>query len=199
MKENWNQRFASDEYIYGTQPNRYFEEKLSGLTPGKLLLPGEGEGRNAVFAALGGWQVTAMDLSDQAKLKAKKLAELNGVDFEYFVDDMSVFDFGEEKFDAAALIYAHMPPETRKTVHRRIVSSLKPGGYIIMEAFDIKQIGNTTGGPKTADLLYTVPMLHEDFEGLEIFQLEEIHDLNNQGTMHQGAADMIRLFARKPI
>lgn len=199
MKENWNERFASAEYIYGTLPNTYFKEKLSSMAPGKLLLPAEGEGRNAVFAALSGWQVTAMDFSDQARIKAMKLAESNGVTVDYIVEDMSSLDFGQDKYDAAALIYAHMPPETRQNVHRRIVKSLKPGGYVIMEAFSKKQIRNTTGGPKTEELLYTVDILRDDFEGLEIFQLEEVSDLNNQGIMHRGRADMIRLFARKPL
>jgi SAM-dependent methyltransferase len=198
MKETWDQRFSSEEYIYGTFPNQFFREKIAGLAPGTLLLPAEGEGRNATYAALQGWKVTAMDFSEQAKAKALKLAEINHVRFEYLVDDLRTIDFGAEKYDAAALIYAHMFPDYRREVHERIVRSLKPGGYIILEGFNKKQVRNVSGGPKTEDLLYSIPELAGDFKGLEIILLEELTGDLSQGTYHQGKADMIRLFGKKP-
>ena len=96
MKEMWDQRFASEEYAYGTQPNLYFKEKLTGLEPGTLLLPAEGEGRNAVFAAGLGWEVRAMDFSGQGRIKALKLAERMGVQLDYTIGDLAVEDFGEQ-------------------------------------------------------------------------------------------------------
>lgn len=127
MKEKWDERFAVEEYIYGTEPNRFFSEVISGLAPGRLLLPAEGEGRNAVYAALAGWKVTALDFSTQGREKALKLAESKGVELEYLLGELASFDFGEEKYNAAALIYAHMPPEFRQEVHRRIVKKPEAG------------------------------------------------------------------------
>jgi len=196
MKEMWNQRYAGEEYAYGTLPNQFFKEKLEGLHPGKLLLPAEGEGRNAVFAASLGWQVKAVDFSEQAKVKALKLAELNNVQLDYSVGDITTLDFGEGVFDAAALLYAHLPPGLRKMVHQRITRSIKPGGYLIIEAFNTKQIKNDSGGPKSVDMLYTIPLLNEDFKELDRLLLEEDTIWLDQGSFHQGEAAIIRLFGR---
>ena len=198
MKEMWDQRFASEEYAYGTQPNLYFKEKLTGLEPGTLLLPAEGEGRNAVFAAGLGWEVRAMDFSGQGRIKALKLAESMGVQLDYTIGDLAVEDFGEGIYDAAALIYAHMPPDFRKQVHRRILKSLKPGGFIILEAFNKGQVGNSSGGPKSVEMLYSTDILADDFEGIEFDTLQELTISLDQGAFHQGHSAIIRMFGRKP-
>ena len=197
MKEMWNQRYAGEEYAYGTLPNLFFREKIMGLKPGRLLLPAEGEGRNAVFAAGLGWHVTAVDYSEHARAKALRLAELKGVSLDYKVEDFTGLDFGHDAYDAAALIYAHIDPGHRKLVHQRIVNSLKPGGYLILEAFNKNQVRNSSGGPRSEDLLYSVPMLQEDFKGIEISVLEETTVHLDEGGFHQGDAAIIRLFGRK--
>ena len=74
MKEFWEIRYAEKQYAYGENPNVYFKEQLDKLKPGKILLPAEGEGRNAVYAAKQGWEVMAFDLSSEGKNKAEKLA-----------------------------------------------------------------------------------------------------------------------------
>jgi SAM-dependent methyltransferase len=197
MKEMWDQRYSGEEYVYGTLPNLYFSEKIKALPPGKLLLPAEGEGRNAVFAAGLGWQVTAVDYSEEAKKKAMKLAENLSVNIGYIVDDLAGFDFGKEVYDAVALVYAHFTPEYRNRIHRRIVSCLKPGGMLILEAFNPDQLKNNSGGPKSIEMLYTIPMLEDDFKELTILQLEETSIDLDQGDYHQGNAAIIRLLARK--
>ena len=90
----WNERYSSDEYVYGTEPNQFFKEQIQKINPsGRLLLPGEGEGRNAVFAAKLGWNVDAFDQSSVAKMKAETLAKLNNVKINY-----SNVDLGKLKF-----------------------------------------------------------------------------------------------------
>jgi SAM-dependent methyltransferase len=197
MKEMWDQRYSGEEYVYGTLPNLYFSEKITALPPGKLLLPAEGEGRNAVFAAGLGWQVTAVDYSEEGKKKALKLAENLSVDIKYIVDDLAGIDFGVDIYDAVALVYAHFTPGCRSQIHRRIVSCLKPGGLLILEAFNPDQLQNNSGGPKDIGMLYTTAMLEDDFKGLTILQLEETTINLDQGEYHQGDADIIRLYARK--
>jgi hypothetical protein len=198
MKEMWNQRFASEEYVYGTQPNLFFKEMITGLKPGKLILPAEGEGRNAVFAAGLGWEVRAMDYSEQGRIKALKLAESMGVQMDYTIGDMAAENFGEEIYDAAALIYAHMPPDMRKPVHRRILKSIKPGGFIILEAFNKDQVRNSSGGPKSIEMLYSSEILADDFAGLEFDIIQEITVSLEQGVFHLGESAIIRMFGRKP-
>lgn len=83
MKEFWDERYAVDEYVYGKEANLFLQSKLVGIEPGKALFPAEGEGRNAVFAATLGWDVTAFDISSSAKIKADKLAEEKDVSIDY--------------------------------------------------------------------------------------------------------------------
>jgi hypothetical protein len=63
MKDFWNERYGWDESAYGEQPNEYFKKQLAQLEPGEILMPAEGEGRNAVHAAKSGWHVKAFDTS----------------------------------------------------------------------------------------------------------------------------------------
>jgi SAM-dependent methyltransferase len=197
MQDMWNQRFSAEEYYYGTDPNPYFKERIDDLQPGKLLLPAEGEGRNGVYAALKGWQVTAADFSSEGRKKALKLAEQNQVSMDYLLTDITKSDFGTEQYDAVALIYAHMAPDIRRTVHRKLIRSLKPGGYLILEAFNRKQLGNSSGGPKSVDMLYSIEILEEDFNEMEIVELSEYEMHLDAGDGHSGNAEIIRFFGRK--
>ena len=197
MKEMWNQRFAAGEYYYGKEPNPWFKEKMDSLVPGSILVPADGEGRNGVYAATLGWQVTAIDFSEEGRKKALLLASEKNVSVQYLIGDISQTDFGTGKYDAVAMIYVHMPPPVRREVHRKLVNSLKPGGWFILEAFNPKQITNTSGGPKTPDMLYTVPILQEDFHDIEIIELNEYRVYLEAGDGHSGPADIIRFFGRK--
>lgn len=198
MKELWNERYAAPEYIYGTQPNAWLAEKLELLKPGSVLFPAEGEGRNAVYAASKGWKVVAFDQSEQGQQKALKLAQEQGVSILYSLDDLTTFEASNGEFDAIALIFVHMPEEIRKNTHQRLLKFLKPGGYLILEAFTKDQLKNSSGGPKNELLLYDKNITESDFRDLEILQSEEITTHLNEGPLHRGEACVVRLFARKP-
>lgn len=198
MKEQWNERYAADHYIYGINPNEWFSEKIRHLKPGKLLLPAEGEGRNAVFAAKCGWEVTAFDQSEEGKKKALKLAAGENVDINYLIADLNDFDSKPSEFDLIAFIFVHMPEEIRQSVHRSLCQLLKPGGHLILEAFTREQIKNTTGGPKTLQLLYTKEFIEVDFNHLNFIEFEETLTSLDEGPLHKGDAHVIRLFAQKP-
>jgi 2-polyprenyl-3-methyl-5-hydroxy-6-metoxy-1,4-benzoquinol methylase len=199
MKEHWDERYSAESYIYGTLPNAWLAAKIQGLTPGKLLLPAEGEGRNAVFAATKGWQVTAFDQSVEGQKKALKLATEKKVHIEYQIHDLTEFEFSAEHFDAIALIFVHLPEETRQTVHQNLLKSLKPGGYLILEAFTKTQLTKNTGGPRSEQLLYECEQIKQDFISLDIIERSELTIELNEGLLHQGEAHVIRLFARKPL
>jgi SAM-dependent methyltransferase len=195
--EFWDKRYSEEAFAYGREPNQYFKQKIDELKPGKLLLPGEGQGRNAVYTAKLGWQVTAIDLSNAAKRRALEFAKQNNVKIQYYVTPLEEFDFPENEFDAAALVFTHFPPEKRSTIHSLIIKSLKTGGKLIIEAFSKKQIGNTSGGPKDLASLYSIDELKEDFKNLKIIESTETQVELDEGPYHQGKADVIRMVIEK--
>jgi SAM-dependent methyltransferase len=202
MKEFWNKRYSSEQYAYGELPNEYFRETISGLDPGKILLPAEGEGRNAVFAASIGWDVSAFDISDAGKEKAEQLAEKHGVGIKYLIGDVESLAFEVDSFDAIGLVFAHFPKMTRQKIHHRLSTYLKHGGHLIIEAFSKKHlaynmINEKAGGPKDEEMLYTVEDIRSDFPGYHILELIETDTSLHEGEYHQGKASVIRFFGKK--
>ncbi len=193
MNSFWNQRFEVEEYVYGTEPNRFFKEQLDKLSPGKLLLPGEGEGRNAVYAAKTGWHVTAFDSSTAGKSKAENLAKNNGVNIHYQIADYESAEYGPNEFDVTGLIFAHMHPEKRREIHRKLTAFLKPGGMLILEGFSKKQIHNNSGGPKNVEMLFSKEELQNDFVHFSKLEITENEIVLDEGTFHQGTASVIRV------
>jgi len=197
MNNFWNERYSQEQMTYGTEPNVFFREQLQSLEPGKLLLPAEGEGRNAVYAALKGWQVLAFDFSEAGYKKAMALAEQRGVTINYQIIDAAQFACEPESMDAVALIYAHFPPVLRLEMHQKVITWLKPGGTVILEAFHPKQLAYNSGGPKDENMLYTAEMLQKDFSQLTIQMLEEVEIQLNEGLYHIGAGYATRMVAKK--
>ncbi len=199
MKEFWNKRYKEKQFVYGDEPNTFFSDSLRKLKPGRLLLPAEGEGRNAVFAAKLGWQVNAFDFSESAREKAMRMADENGVDINYIITNLLDFKAPSNSFDSIGLIYVHMPPNLRQYFHSSLYKLLVPGGSIILEAFSKEQINKKSGGPKDRDMLYNISDLKNDFSGFNIELLEESETTLSEGLYHSGAASVIRLIAAKPI
>jgi hypothetical protein len=197
MMDFWNERYSKTAYFYGETPNVFFAEQLSKLTPGNLVLPCEGEGRNAVFAAGLGWQVNAFDSSEAGKAKALQLAEKKSVVIDYLVEDAVSATYPENSVDVVAFIYAHFPAAIRKSIHQKAIGWLKPGGIIIMEAFNPKQLNNESGGPKDLSMLYTKEMLQDDFASMKVNMLETLQTELNEGKYHEGVADVIRFVGVK--
>lgn len=196
-KQLWNERYSTEEYIYGTEPNEFFKTHIDLIQPGKLLLPGEGEGRNAVYAASKGWLVDAVDFSVIAKEKALKLAELKSVRINYFVSDLTEFHYPENYYDAVGLFFIHLESDIREKVFGKIINSLKVGGKLLFEAFNKLQINNNSGGPKDINLLYDEKDILESFKELEIILLVSLTTELNEGNFHKGKADVIRFVGMK--
>jgi SAM-dependent methyltransferase len=198
MKQFWDERYAEPHFVYGEAPNVYFENSLKDLSPGKILLPCEGEGRQAVHAAAQGWEVLAFDQSSTGRNKAMQLAATRQVQFTYALADATTFS-ATPHFDAVALIFAHLPALLRADFHRNMAAALRPGGWLILEGFNPEQLQFQSGGPRDLSMLFTEAMLRSDFEDLEISSLEQKHTTLNEGPYHQGPAAVIRLLARKPL
>lgn len=199
MKDFWDERYGQSEYIYGQEPNVFFAEQLARLTPGKLLLPAEGEGRNAVFAAQKGWTVTALDYSEEGKKKAEQLAEQHGVSIDYQIADLLSYSFPANQFDAVAFVFAHFHKKDQPILLEKAVQSLQPGGTLIMEVFHHDQIGHPSGGPKTIDLLYHEEELAKQLSQckVKVLQLEKTATTLAEGSHHEGTAVVVRVVAQK--
>lgn len=197
MKEFWNERFAMEEYVYGTEPNDYLTEVLPQLAKGSILFPAEGEGRNAVYAAQLGFDVDAFDYSEAGKRKAEALATAKGVNINYQIFDFDAFDPSARQYDVVALIYAHPPKGKRTAYHQKALATLKPGGTLILEGFSKAQLGNPSGGPKDLDMLYDMNELQEDFRELKDLEIEAFETVLNEGNFHNGTASIIRLIGKK--
>jgi 2-polyprenyl-3-methyl-5-hydroxy-6-metoxy-1,4-benzoquinol methylase len=192
----WNERYAENETVYGHEPNKFFKHFIDTHKPGRILLPAEGEGRNAVYAASKGWWVDAFDFSDVARKKALKIAKEKNVKINY--DLLNIEDFkASKKYDAIALIYVHVEPTLRKKFHHEIAKSLASAGYLIFEGFAKEQMNLTSGGPKDEALLYNAPMICRDFQNLHILSCGQKEIELNEGQFHKGKAHVLQLIGQK--
>jgi len=195
----WDERYSSHEYVYGIDPNEFFKQQIEKSKPGKLLLPGEGEGRNAVYAAKLGWLVDAFDQSINAQKKALKLAEKNNVNINYSVFDLKKLTPTKNYYDTAAIIFVHFDSEERSIFHHKIINSLKPGGKLILESFSKNQFGKNSGGPQSLEMLYSLEDVLNDFKEIKTILLEEKNVFLNEGYKHSGDASVIRFVGEKVV
>lgn len=198
----WDERYSSSEFAYGIQPNNYLKEQLEQLSPGAILFPAEGEGRNAVFAAGLGWKVSAFDISVEGKNKAMQFAATNEVEIDYQVGELQNLDFKTEQFDVIALIYAHFPAEIKSSIHIMLDQYLRKGGTVIFEAFSKKHLeyvlkNEKVGGPKDIGSLFSIEEIKSDFANYDFKELVETEIELNEGLFHNGTGSVIRFVAQK--
>ncbi|MEX2476801.1 MAG: class I SAM-dependent methyltransferase [Gracilimonas sp.] len=197
MKDFWNEQYSETDFVYGTEPNQFFKEQIDHLNLGKLILPAEGEGRNAVYAAQKGWDVKAVDYSKSGKEKAMKLASEKDVEISYDLSDLAEYHFGKEKYDVAAFIYVHLPRSIIKDVYRNVIKSLKQSAKIVVEVYSLNQLGLDSGGPKDERMLYTEEKLRDLLSGTNIKWMEEMEIDLSEGKYHVGKAMVIQAVAEK--
>ena len=193
----WDSRFSSEHFFYGTEPNIFFAEFLKTFNkPGIILLPAEGEGRNAVFAAKSGWEVDAFDSSSVARKKALDFASREKVSVNYSLLDLIDFVPKPAHYDMVAIIFVHHPEEVRVQFHQKVIQSLKKDGVVLVEAFAKEQLNYRSGGPPDINKLYSTDILRKDFAGLTIQKLSHEKTFLDEG-QHRGMAEVVRLIAVK--
>lgn len=197
MKEQWNQRYSSEEYKYGKDPNQFLKAELSKTKPGRILFVGEGEGRNAVYAASVGWNVDAIDYSEEGKRKATKLADETGVKINYEVIDFSNFEPESNLYDAIGIIFIHIDETMRKQLFDKLIKALKIGGKIIFECFEKDQLRYESGGPKDPELLFSLEEVVPLFIDLEFEKLSKEKVFLSEGEGHFGEGMVIRFVGIK--
>jgi len=201
-KDRWDERYSTEEFAYGEEPNNYLKEQIQKLPAGTILFPAEGEGRNAVFAARLGWTVSAFDISMEGRNKALRLAEAHNVTVDYQVGELQDLHYAAGQFDAIALIYAHFPAEIKSVYHQTLDHYLRHGGWIIFEAFSKKHLdyiarNEHVGGPKDLAMLFSLEEIKSDFANYDIIELTEMEIELNEGLFHNGTGSVIRFVGRK--
>lgn len=195
----WNERYGEAEFAFGDQPNDFLVEQVGALTRGTCLCLAEGQGRNAVWLAQQGFDVTAMDQSAVGMARARDLAARRGVSVRTDVGGLADYDLGVERWDSIVSIFAHMPQPLRRTVHARVVAALKPGGTFLLEAYTPEQLAMPgKGGPGVAEMLADLETLREELAGLDFIIAREVHREVNEGTRHHGLSAVVQIVARKP-
>ena len=202
MKEFWDDRYSQEQFAYGEAPNNFIKEQLPLLTPGKILFPAEGEGRNAVYAAQLGWNVSAFDFSFKGKERAKQLAASKQVSIDYRVCSFMEEDYQPAEFDALGLTFVHFTPNIKSAMHQRLNSYLKPGGHIVFEAFskehrELNKENPAVGGPPDAEMMYSLEEIEHDFANYEVLLLEKKLTHLEEGFGHVGESSVIRFVGKK--
>jgi len=195
-KTFWNTRYAENGSVYGQQPNRFFKNFIDTHKPGSILLPAEGEGRNAIYAASKGWDVDAFDFSEEAQKKAIALAKKKNVPINYWVQDIEKFE-ANKQYDAVGLVYVHLPEFIRRQFHKQVHKSIRPGGFLVLEAFAKEQIEFDSGGPKDLSLLYDAPTICQDFRFLHTLFCGQKEIELDEGKFHKGNASVLQLIGQK--
>jgi cyclopropane fatty-acyl-phospholipid synthase-like methyltransferase len=197
----WDERYAQDGYLFGTEPNEFLVSQRHWLKPGmSCLAVADGEGRNGVWLAQQGSHVLSVEASAVALEKAKKLARQRGVAIDFEQADLAHWQWGENRFDVVAAIFIQFaPPAMREQMFAGIKRCLKPGGLLVLQGYTPRQLEYKTGGPSAAENMYTEALLRNAFGDMEILHLREHDDHIGEGTAHSGMSALIDLVARKAI
>ena len=190
-KDRWNLKYEGATYIYGKEPTAFLKEKLSLLERGKALVLAMGEGRNAVYLAENGFDVTGVDISEVGIEKCERLAEERGVVVNSVVADLTDYDMGKEQYDLITNFYFY-----DRSILPSVIESLKPGGIFIFETYSRDHPKHSKFGPKNPNYLVKPNELLEIFKSLRILYYEDTVTELNEG-MHKGKAALIRLIAKK--
>ncbi|MBA3033032.1 MAG: methyltransferase domain-containing protein [Gammaproteobacteria bacterium] len=197
----WSERYAEagEDYLFGTAPNKFLVAQTQRLLPGwSALAVADGEGRNSVFLAEAGLNVTAVEISPVGLHKAQRLAASRHVEVNFVLADVLQWQ-APAAFDVAVAIFVQfVGPSERSVLFDRIRSAVRPGGLLLMQGYTPQQLEYRTGGPSAEENLYTTALLRAEFSSWEILELREHEDEINEGTGHKGRSALIDLVARKP-
>lgn len=173
-REEWNCRYAGRELLWTGEPNRFLVAETAALRPGRALDLACGEGRNAVWLAEQGWQVTGADFSEVALEKARRLADARGVEAEWVAADLLEYRLEPRAFDLVIVFYLQVPAAQRRTILRAAVEAVAPGGTFLLVAHDRANLEQGHGGPQEPAVLYTAEDVVADLDGLRIERAERV-------------------------
>ena len=195
----WNERYREAGFAYGTEPNDFLVASAPLLPPASnILCLGEGEGRNSVYLAAQGHRVTAVDAAAVGLAKVRRLARERQVAVETIEADLTNFQIDGLSHQAIISIFCHLPPDTRRQLHRRVCSGLAPGGVFVLEGYSKRQFERTTGGPRAIDLLLDLEEVKQELGGLKITHAVEIEREIHEGRYHNGLGCVVQIIGTRP-
>lgn len=195
---DWDERYACDDYVYGKEPNDFLRSVAAQIPAGRVLMLAEGEGRNAVYLAEQGYEVTAIDNSSVGLQKTMQLATERNVRVTTIHADLGDFTIEPEAWEGIISCFCHLPTALRAPLHQAVVRGLKPGGVLVLEGFSKEQLSYDTGGPQSIDMLMSLDDLQQELAGLEFVHAVQIEREVREGRGHTGLASVVQLLGIKP-
>ena len=202
-KEFWNARFSESGFAYGDRASRLLLAFRDMFRAGqRALVPACGEGRDAVFLAECGLDVTAVDLSSAGLEKTARLAAARDVAVTCIEADLGQWDWPQAEYDCVAAMFLHVPPAFRPVLHGKMLAALKPGGHVFLEGFLPEQIEwqktHNSGGPPVLEMLFAPDDIRADFSAAEPVSFMTGIETITEGPYHSGPAALLRAVFRKP-
>ncbi|MBR9843723.1 MAG: class I SAM-dependent methyltransferase [Rhodobacteraceae bacterium] len=197
----WENRFkASKDYVFGKAPAQFLLDHAAYLTPGATALSvGDGEGRNSVFMAEQDMKVTALEFAPTAIARAETLAAEKGVTVDFRNADVLTRDWEVDTYDLTAGIFIQFTgPDGRRKIFNGMKQATKPGGLVMLHGYTPEQIAHGTGGPPSAENMYTDVILRAAFVGWDILECRAYEREVQEGRGHSGLSALIDFVARKP-
>lgn len=194
-REGWNRRYETSELLWTARPNRFLVSEVEGMRPGSALDLGTGEGRNAVWLAEQGWQVTAVDFSDVGLAKARRLAEERAVEVRWVQADLR-FHHPEGTYDLVVVLYLHLPAEDRGRVHEAAARALRVGGTLLVVGHDRTNLTEGCGGPQDPAILFSPPDVADDVAGVPGIEIVRAEPVTRQVATDSGERKAIDALVR---
>jgi SAM-dependent methyltransferase len=197
----WNERYANEDYLFGTEPAAFLVAQARHLPRGaRVLCVADGEGRNSTWLAAQGHEVTAFDPAPNALAKARRLAEARGVTVDFREADVEDWPWEEGAVDAVVAIFIQFaPPDLRARLFADMARTLQPGGVLLLHGYAPRQVDYGTGGPPHAENMYTLELLRAAFPGWEVLHAADYDAKIDEGAGHSGRSGLIDFVARKPV
>jgi len=196
-KMSWDERYGEPEYAYGTEPNDFLRGEAHRIPMGGVLELAAGEGRNGVWLAAQGYEVTLVDGSGVGLDKARRLAAERGVEVQTVHGDLAHLSIEPGRWQGIVAIFAHVPRALRRRMHAAVVVGLAPGGVYLYEAYTPAQIAHGTGGPRDPEMLPTLAELREELAGLDFELAVEREREVHEGKLHNGTSAVVQVVATK--
>ncbi|NNC92662.1 MAG: class I SAM-dependent methyltransferase [Acidimicrobiia bacterium] len=191
--EQWDERYALRELVWTARPNQFLVSETASLVPGRALDIACGEGRNAVWLAEEGWEVTGVDFSPVGIEKANRLGADRGVEVAWAVVDIVEWKAPSGSYDLVIVFYLHVLPADRRAVLGHAASALAPGGTLLVVGHALRNLTEGYGGPPTADGLYTPEEVAGELPGLIIERADEvIRPVEVDGETHNAIDALVR-------
>jgi SAM-dependent methyltransferase len=195
----WDGRYATDEYVFGTEPNAFLKRNAGRIPPGsRVLCIADGEARNGVFLAGQGHRVTSQDFSPRAQEKAARLARERGVEMSFERSDITARAWEADAFDSVVgIFFQFLSPDARAEVFAGIARTVRPGGVVLIEGYGEKQLAYGTGGPKVLENLYSETLLLDAFAAFSEVEVTAYDADVAEGSGHKGQSALVDMVGRK--